>query len=145
MMKAFSSLVMLGIAILILPFIIYYHLKNDPISVNYSVLYGSLLLMGWISALILGQTFKTLPFIVWVKHYGHLTGKVKTPLPSDLVKNRFLKVQAAGFMVFCTTFFPGVFLSSGILIYTGISALLLTAAMYVTNVVAVLFHKTKTL
>src|SRR5690606_3055960 len=32
---------------------------------RWTLLYGMLLFMGWISSLILGMTFKTLPFIVW--------------------------------------------------------------------------------
>ncbi|OIQ66546.1 hypothetical protein GALL_518810 [mine drainage metagenome] len=100
--------------------------------------------MGWITALILGQTFKTLPFIVWVKHYEHLTGKVKTPMPADLFKNSLLKVQTAGFLVFCLTFIPGCFLLSQPLMYAGIISLLFAAIMYLVNVFIILFHKTKT-
>ncbi len=144
MMSTFLSFILLKIAIIIIPFIIYYHLKNNPVSIRYSLIYGVLLFMGWITALILGQTFKTLPFIVWVKHYEHLTGKVKTPMPADLFNNSLLKIQSLGFIIFCITFIPGCFFMSQPLLYTGISALIVTAAMYLANVFIMLFHKTKT-
>jgi hypothetical protein len=144
MMSTFFSFILLKIAILTIPFIIYYHLKNDPISIRYSLIYGVLLIMGWITALILGQTFKTLPFIVWVKHYEQLTGKVKTPMPADLFKNSLLKIQSAGFIIFCITFIPGCFFLSQSLMYAGVISLLVTAAMYLANVFIILFHKTKT-
>jgi hypothetical protein len=143
MMSTFFSFILLKVAILTIPFIIYYHLKNNPVSIRYSLIYGVLLFMGWITALILGQTFKTLPFIVWVKHYEHLTGKVKTPMPADLFKNSLLKIQSAGFIIFCLTFIPGCFFMSQPLLYIGISSLIVTAAMYLANMFIILFHKTK--
>ncbi|MFI5136989.1 MAG: hypothetical protein ACHQIM_04125 [Sphingobacteriales bacterium] len=143
MMSTFFSFILLTVAILTIPFIIYYHLKNNPVSIRYSLIYGVLLFMGWITALILGQTFKTLPFIVWVKHYEHLTGKVKTPMPADLFKNSLLKIQSAGFIIFCLTFIPGCFFMSQPLLYAGIGSLLVTAVMYLANVFIILFHKTK--
>jgi len=144
MLNTFFSFILLAIAITVIPFIIYYHLKNDPISSRYSLIYGALLLMGWITALILGQTFKTLPFIVWVKHYEHLTGKVKTPMPADLFNNKLLKMQSICFIAFCLTFIPGCFLMLPGLMYAGLVLLLLTASTYVSNVFIVLFHKTTT-
>ncbi|MGZ3753657.1 MAG: hypothetical protein ACXVAY_01790 [Mucilaginibacter sp.] len=144
MMSTFFSFVLLKVAILIIPFIVYYHLKNNPVSTRYSLIYGVLLFMGWITALILGQTFKTLPFIVWVKHYEHLTGKVKTPMPADLFNNNLLQIQSVAFVVFCLTFVPGCFMMLPALLYIGISALLITAVTYLANVFIILFHKTKT-
>lgn len=144
MMSTLISFTLLTIAIVIIPFIIYYHLKSNPVSIRYSLTYGVLLLMGWVTALILGQTFKTLPFIVWIKHYEHLTGKVKTPMPADIFNTDLLKVQSAGFMLFCMTFIPGCFFALPWLMYVGLVSLLITALAYLSNVIIVLFHKTKT-
>ena len=143
MLNSFLSFVLLKIAVLIVPFIIYFHLKNNPVSTRFSMIYGEFLLMGWITALILGQTFKTLPFIVWVKHYEHLTGKFKTPMPADLFADSLLKVQTAAFIIFCLTFMPGCYFIYPPLIYVGISSLMVTTLMYLFNVFIVLFHKTK--
>jgi hypothetical protein len=143
MMSTFLSFILLAVAICTLPFIIYYHLKNNPVSVRYSLIYGIILLMGWVTALILGQTFKTLPFIVWIKHYEHLTGKVKTPMPADIFSNGLLKVQSAAFMVFFLTFTAGCFFALQWLMYAGLISLVITASAYFSNVAVVLFHKTK--
>lgn len=144
MLNSFLSFILLKIAILTVPFIIYFHLKNDPATIRFSMIYGEFMLMGWITALILGQTFKTLPFIVWVKHYEHLTGKFKTPMPADLFANSLLKAQTAAFIIFCLTFMPGCYFMVIPMIYTGIAALTATALMYLSNVFIVLFHKTIT-
>lgn len=144
MMQTFFSFVLLASAVIIAPFIIHYFLKNDPVSVRYSNLYGTLLFIGWITCLILGQTFKTLPFIVWLKHYEHLTGKVKTPLPVNLVSNSLVKVQTVAFFVFCMTFYAGYFCFSELLINIALVSLVVTAAVYVIAVASVLLHKTQT-
>lgn len=144
MLNSFLSFILLKIAILTVPFIIYFHLKNNPVTIRFSLIYGEFMFMGWITALILGQTFKTLPFIVWVKHYEHLTGKFKTPMPADLYADNLLKAQTAAYLIFCLTLMPGCYLLSLPLIYIGISALVVTAILYLSNIFIVLFHKTTT-
>lgn len=144
MLNSFLSFILLKIAMLVVPFIVYFHLKGNPATIRFSMVYGELMLMGWITALILGQTFKTLPFIVWVKHYEQLTGKFKTPMPQDLFLNGLLKAQTISFLVFCLTFMPGCYFMTIPLIYTGVAALTATALLYISNIFIVLFHKTIT-
>jgi hypothetical protein len=144
MVNTLLSFIFLAAAIVILPFILHYNLKHDTAAVNLSLLYGILLFMGWISALILGQTFKTLPFIVWVKHYEHLTGKVKTPLPADLLNNTLLYIQSIAFIIFSLAFMAGILFSLPVLKYIGICSLFITAISYGINVACLLLHKTKT-
>lgn len=135
------SMVLLTVAIFILPLIIFNHLKSDARAVDYTTLYGSLLFMGWISSLILGQTFKTLPFVVWIRHYQHLAGKGVIPMPADLYKNRLLKIQFVVFLLFTLTFYAGMFFKSAILINIGLGCFLIVAITYLSNVMVVLFHK----
>jgi len=144
MLNSFLSFIFLKVAVLTVPFIIYFHLKNNPATIRFSMIYGEFMLLGWVTALILGQTFKTLPFIVWVKHYEHLTGKFKTPMPADLFANNLLKAQTASFIIFCLTFMPGCYFMVVPLICTGVAALIITAGIYLCNVFIVLFHKTIT-
>ena len=53
-----------------------------------NMLYGMSILLGFITSLILGQAYKTLPFIIWLQRYQKLVGKVKTPLPKDLYSEK---------------------------------------------------------
>lgn len=144
MLKSLFSFVFLVAGMLILPFILYWHLKNDALAVRLSTCYGGLIFMGWISMLILGQTFKTLPFIVWVKHYEQLTGKVKTPLPADLLNNALLYVQSASFLCFLAGFLPGFLLNSYILKMIAAVSLTITALSYLLQLLVLLLHQTKT-
>jgi len=144
MVQTLFSFVFLAGSILVLPLIFHYHLKQNPLATNLSVLYGILIFIGWISALILGQTFKTLPFIVWVKHYEHLTGKVKTPMPADLNSNTLFVMQCTAFLAFLITFISGFVFSSWILKCAGAGCLVFTALCYCTQIAHLLLHKTKT-
>lgn len=144
MVKTFLSVAFLALAVAVVPVIIYYHEKNNEIAVELSKIYGFLLIIGWISTLILGQTFKTLPFIVWVKHYEHLTGKVKTPLPADMINQTLLYTQYISFGIFLPAFFTGLLLSSWLFKFIGICCLLITALSYLMNIIFLLSHKTKT-
>ncbi|WP_423146012.1 hypothetical protein [Rubrolithibacter danxiaensis] len=138
------SLVLLGLAILILPFIVYLSQKGNPLAIRFSTVYGTLLFLGWISSIIMGQTFKTIPFIVWARHYEQLAGKFKTPLPADLFQNSLLKVQTWLFLTFCIIFYAGLMAQVSLLLYFGLLALLLSALCYLINVWKVITHKAKT-
>lgn len=137
------SMVLLAAAIFVMPLIVFNHLRSDPQALGYTTIYGSLLFMGWISSLILGQTFKTLPFVVWIKHYQHLAGKGPIPMPADLYNKKWLKIQFAAFLLFLLTFYSGMFFRSGILINTGLGCFSIVALTYLSNVIVVLFHKPK--
>ena len=135
------SFILLGSAIFILPFIVFNHIKADPTAVDYTLLYGTLLFMGWISSLILGQTFKTLPFIVWIKHYQHLAGKGKILMPADIFKSKLLKIQFVTYLIFIMVFYTGMFYKSASLINFGLGCFLAVSLVYLSNVLIVILHR----
>lgn len=104
---------------------------QESLQQKLALVYGFIIFFGWITALILGMTFKTLPFIVWIKVYQAVAGRVKTPAPRDLYSHRLFVVMAfvyaMGFFVFLT----GVGLSDSWLIGFGSWALLAAALLYV--------------
>jgi hypothetical protein len=103
--------------------------------------YGFSIFFGWLTAIILGMTFKTLPFIVWNKVYHNRAGKGKTPNPKDLfsesVFNKMGIAYLAGFCLFLT----GVLLSNTITLQIASVLLLITAVLYNFNVLKMLLHK----
>lgn len=145
MLKTLLSVILLSLAILIIPFIIYSSTKQNGLAVHYSIFYGMLLFMGWITALIMGQAFKTLPFIVWVRKYEHLSGKRKIPLPADLYSLRLLQLQHISYIAFCLVFFCGFLFYSPIMMTTGLVCLLISSLSYVLNLVILIKHKDKSL
>lgn len=112
---------------------------------NIVLLYGFCILLGWITAIILAMTFKTLPFIVWNKVYHKKAHKGKTPVPKELfsekVYHAMLIVYLAGFVVFIF----GIIFINEITLKTGAVALLAAAVLYVYNTGKTLFHQPKKL
>jgi len=98
------------------------------------LVYGISVFMGFISALILGQTFKTLPFIVWLNRYQHLAGKMPIPQPKDLYSEKLVQIQnfvyAVGFIILVI----GTALFQRETILFGGSLMVLTAVLYNVNV-----------
>src|SRR5690606_7801665 len=60
---------------------------------KWASLYGSLLFLGWITGIILGKTFKTLPSSVWSSRYETLCAETTLPVPTDLYGSKLLPYQ----------------------------------------------------
>ena len=103
--------------------------------------YGFTIFFGWLTAIILGMTFKTLPFIVWNKVYHAKAGSGKTPNPKDLFNNKLFNGMALSYLVGFFLFVMGIMLSNIILVKCGALFLVSCAFLYNTNVFKVLFHK----
>lgn len=108
---------------------------------EYSMAYGFMIFFGWITALILGMTFKTLPFIVWNKVYHSLAGKMKTPNPKDLFHAAIFNWMSLFYLAGLFIFAGGIIFRSMIILQTGSILLFITALLYTWNVMRVLFHK----
>ncbi|WP_017257731.1 hypothetical protein [Pedobacter arcticus] len=118
-------------AIFLLPFIIFYQLKADALAIRLTTIYGSLLLLGWINSLLLGQTFKTFPYI--------LGGQKDLSLGIKLYNSKALNLQFLSFLIFITSFSLGLAFSIKWLVYFGITCFSATAVLYISNIFIVLF------
>lgn len=111
---------------------------------NLSAFYIVVLVIGFVATLIMGQFYKTLPFILWLKIYKPFVGKEKTLLPKDLYNNTILKYQyyfhIAGLILFCISL-PIQWLS---LFYVGLLLLVIGAILFFINVLKIVFHKKQT-
>jgi hypothetical protein len=103
--------------------------------------YGFTVFFGWITAIILGMTFKTLPFIVWNKVYHKKAGLGKTPNPKNLFSDPVFSGMAvlylAGFILFVT----GILLSVVFILQVAALLLLIAAVLYNFNVFKIMLHK----
>ena len=106
-----------------------------------SLSYGFLIFFGWITAIILGMTFKTLPFIVWNKVYHKRSGIGKTPNPKDLFSNTAFKVMSMSYIAGLLLFVTGSLMIQLLLIQCGAVLILTAASLYVFNVLKVVAHK----
>jgi len=109
-----------------------------------TTLYGFSIIFGLITTLILGQTYKTLPFIIWLDKYQKYVGKFKTPLPRELYSERIGYIQLYFFMAAIAAFVVGLIANQIVVITIGSYAFLIVAVLYNINVFKIIFHKTKT-
>lgn len=107
------------------------------------LLYGYTILFGWITAIILGMTFKTLPFIVWNKVYHNIAGLGKTPNPKDLFSSKVFTASIIAYLMGFIIFGIGILLKNILVLQIGTMLLLLTAVLYNLNVFKIIFHQNK--
>ncbi|HEY0668853.1 MAG TPA: cytochrome C oxidase subunit I, partial [Sphingobacteriaceae bacterium] len=134
---------LLSVALLFLPLlsllvVIYFVSSEDR--ANIVLLYGFCIFFGWITAIILGMTFKTLPFIVWNKVY-HTRALGKTPAPKELFSERLFDIMAVLYLSGFLLFLFGIIFLNDILLKGGAGSLLGSAVFYVMNVSKTLFHQ----
>ena len=137
MKHTFLSFLSLIVAVLLIPVVYYSE------GYRWTMVYGTLIFLGWITNIILGKTFKTLPFIIWNTHYKHLTGKAKIPLPKDLYHEKLTIWQFRLFIAAFLVFALGLVLQHLTIIRIGLVLWLAVAVMYCLNVFKLLLHKTK--
>ncbi|MDP3352663.1 MAG: hypothetical protein Q8S44_02865, partial [Flavobacteriaceae bacterium] len=78
MKKSVVAIAFLIIPLILVVFNLLFQDKSEEFSTSIELLYGFTLLVGVISMLIMGLTYKTLPFIIWLKEYKNVIGKQKT-------------------------------------------------------------------
>ncbi len=136
---------MLSVGMMVLPviflLIIILFLLVSEMNTRLVLLYGVSIFFGWITAIILGMTFKTLPFIVWNKVYHLRAGIEKTPSPKDLFSNKLFNAMGIGYLAGFILFITGIYLSNIFLLKFATAFLLLTAVLYNWNAGKTLLHK----
>ncbi|MBX2933579.1 MAG: cytochrome C oxidase subunit I [Ferruginibacter sp.] len=137
------SVLMLLLPVLLLIIVIIFLISASSEKLNLILTYGFLIFFGWITAIILGMTFKTLPFIVWNKVYHQRSGLGKTPNPKDLFNNNIFKSMAVAYIAGFIIFVIGILTGKDILLKPGAVLLLITALLYNQNVLKVILHKPK--
>lgn len=135
---------LLSVALLVLPIlsllVVIGFVSREPKS-NLVLLYGFCIFFGWITAIILGMTFKTLPFIIWNKVYHHRSGGGKSPALKDLFSDRLVRWMGISYLAGFSIFIVGLLLLSDALLKVGAAALVAAAIFYVWNVAIVVFHQ----
>jgi hypothetical protein len=135
---------LLSVALIALPIIcllvVIGFVGREPQS-NIVLLYGFCIFFGWITAIILGMTFKTLPFIIWNKVYHHKSGGGKSPALKDLFSERLVRWMGVSYLAGFCLFIVGLVVLNDWFLKAGAAALLAAAVFYVWNVAIVVFHQ----
>ena len=110
---------------------------------NIKLGYGISLILGFFTSLILGQMYKTLPFIVWLKIYQDKVGKFKIPMPADLYSEKIAKLHYYTFILAIVSIFVGIFIKESIVVQISAGAFFITAVLFSFNTFKIIFHKDK--
>lgn len=145
MQLSLLSVLLLLLPILFLIVINVWLILSPAVNSELVIAYGFIVFFGWITAMILGMTFKTLPFIVWNKVYHDLAGKGKTPNPKDLFAQAVFNWMGLSYIAGFVVFTAGLFLQQLWILQTGSVLLLITAVLYNWNVMKLLLHKATTI
>ncbi len=105
--------------------------------------YGISLIFGFLTSLILGQMYKTLPFIVWLKMYQDKVGKFKIPMPAHIYSEKLANWHYYGFLIAIFALLIGIFTKESIIIQISAVAFFITASLFAYNTFKILFHKDK--
>jgi hypothetical protein len=136
---------MIAISLLILPIILALYLinqgANTALSLRMSIFYGLSILFGIISMLIFGQTYKTLPFIVWLEKYQAHIGKFKTPLPRELYSEKIAVYQFYLYLAAISLMAIGIIFNQETILIIGNTLLIIVAILNVFNIFKMVLHK----
>lgn len=137
---------LLSVVLLLLPLlslfgVIYFISVNQSLP-KITLLYGFCIFFGWITAIILGMTFKTLPFIVWHKVYQK-RAVGKTPAPKELFSEKLFQLMSLLYLLGFVLFMLGIIYPHNFLLKAGAASLLASAICYVANVAKTVFHQAR--
>ncbi|HEY8784158.1 MAG TPA: cytochrome C oxidase subunit I [Mucilaginibacter sp.] len=133
------SVLMMGIPLVLLT-VITILVAISTANTRLVMAYGFSIFFGWITAMIFGMTFKTLPFIIWNKVYHHRAGLGKTPSPKDLYDVKIFNTMGVAYLSGFILFIGGILFPDTLLLKVSALALLLAAILYNWNVYRVIFH-----
>lgn len=135
------SVLLLSLPILFVFILIAALLIADTANTSVGTAYGFVIIFGWITTIILGMTFKTLPFIIWNKVYHRLAGKGRTPNPKDLFNDKIFHWMGMSYIAGLILFTVGILVQQDLILKTGAALLLITAILYNWNVLLLINHK----
>lgn len=135
------SVAMMLLPVLFLVLIIAVLLLSPQDNMKLIIAYGFIILFGWLTAIILGMTFKTLPFIIWNKVYHRLAGKMKTPNPKDLFSSQVFKWMSIAYIAGFIFFTVGILSGNKTILQFSAALLLITSLLYNWNVIKLFMHK----
>jgi len=104
------------------------------------LLFGMSMIFGFFTTIALGQTYKTLPFIIWLEKYQKLVGKFHTPLPRELYSEKVANLQFYLYMGFLILALIALIFKMTVLMQIATVLFLIVSLLYNYNVWKMFFH-----
>jgi len=138
MKKSLFSFIWISIALIVSSQVFLHFSEINQWQIN---LYITLFLLGFISTLIMGQTFKTLPFIIWLSNYKSSPSHSNKILPKDLYSHTILTWQYFSYSIGLILVAFGIFELNNPILIIGFSLLLIAVLLYVLNIFKIITRK----
>lgn len=112
---------------------------SEPTALRMGIAYGVSIFLGFITALILGQTFKTLPFMVWM--YAYKDRNLNTALlPKDLYSEKLVAIMQWVYTPAILVLIWGILIKNLVFINIGAGLFIVVGILYFVNVGKILTH-----
>lgn len=108
---------------------------------NIVLIYGFSIFFGFYTNMILGQTYKTIPFIIWLHRYQKYVGKAKTPFPRELYNEKLANIQFYIYNIMLFVLLLGLILSNIYFVKAGAVLMIITSIIYNFNMFKIIFGK----
>ncbi len=133
--------VLLLVPLLLSFLLLFRHNYHGKTALSLVALFGFSLIFGVINLIILGQTYKTIPFIIWLERYQPYVGKFKIPLPKEVYSARLAVWQYRFYLVFLILFIFAYIVQSSWMLWISLWILAFVAISYNVNMIKMFFHK----
>jgi len=135
----------IAIALLILPLLVaaFFIINGESSLFILRIIsfYGFSMIFGVISMIILGQTYKTLPFIIWLDRYQPYVGKYKIPVPRELYSEKIANYQFYSYIAAIFLIALGILIKQPQTLLIGSILLIFAALLNLINVILMVIHK----
>jgi len=132
----FSSVayIMLGLTTVLGTFIAFVDYESI---INLTLVYGYMIIFGYISMLIVGQMYKIVPFLVWYHKYSSKVGLEPVPMLKDMFNEKFAYVE---FYLMLTAVFGSLYsltFRSEIGLLISFSLMLISSIIFLFNMITI--------
>ena len=104
---------------------------------NLTVIYGYLIVFGFVSFLIVGQMYKIVPFLVWYHKYSSKVGLEKVPLLKEMFNDKYAHI---GFYLMLTALIgtiASLTFNIGALVFISFSIMFFSSVIFLFNMIAI--------
>jgi hypothetical protein len=109
----------------------------QPTREGFILLYGWLAFIGFAGFIIVGQTYKILPFLVWFNKYSDKVGQAQVPMLKDMFDERLAKIELVLMLTGFSSAAVALPLANTSLFRIGATVLAGSAAIFVWNVTTI--------
>jgi hypothetical protein len=130
----------LSFALLVLPCMLLLPLfVVGDMPANFSLAYGFSFFGGFVGTIVMAQTFKTLPFIVWMQSVDE--NELPAKMPKDFFNEKLVRVQMLLYIAGLLPFVAGIVLKYADLCYAGAALMAVATSIYFIHVLLIVRKK----